>query len=134
LSDYTRRDLIREFGEPGVQNPNILDLITWDEASGRVVLVMEERRAWGSLGRLRELEEKINRYLGFALDGFLAEQFPQYAGRPVTLRLDCAHSPSGDAVGFLEEARAAIEREGLAFEVRVTDPEGAAPPDAPDVS
>ena len=75
------------------------DVVLWyvvDER-GEVVLLMLEQRVWGSApGQLRQLEEKFNRYLSFVLDGFLAEQFPQYKDQPVCFRLDCA-GPPGDA-------------------------------------
>jgi hypothetical protein len=120
MSRMTRQEMIAEFGEPGVQNPMLMDLITADPVSGAVVLVMIERRAWGaSAEQFRQIEEKINRYLGYALDGFLAEQYPQYLGRPVQIRLDCAESPHGDAVAFVEAAQQAAGAHGIAFAVNV---------------
>ena len=115
---FSRDEMEAEFGEPGVENPNILDLVTPDPNAKRVFLVMVEKRGWGSMVQLRQLEEKINRYLGYALDGFLAEQYPQYREHQAVLRLDCAEKPYGDAAAFLEEARVAVEHAGLEFEVR----------------
>jgi hypothetical protein len=54
------------------------------------------------------------------LDGYLVEQYPGYDGWPVTIRLECAESPIGDAAEFVRAAASAIEEEGLAFEVVVT--------------
>lgn len=115
---YSRDEMEAEFGRPGVENPNVLDLITPDRNASRVFLVMIERRGWGSMVQLRQLEEKINRYLGYVLDGFLAEQYPQYRDHKTVLRLDCAEKPYGDVQAFLEEARVAVEHAGLDFEVR----------------
>lgn len=116
----TREQMVAEFGEPGVQNPMILDLVTTDAESGKVVLVMIERRAWdASPDQFRQIEEKINRYLGYVLDGFLVEQYPQYRGREVRLRLDCAEPPAGTAVKFVQAAAHAVARHGLEFVVRV---------------
>ena len=114
----SREELEREFGAPGVQNPNVVDLI---EAGpeGTVTLVMREFRAWGGHEQFRQIEEKINRYLGYALDGFLAEHYPEHEGQPVTVRLECRDEPAGDAVEFLAEARIAVEGVGVAFDVRV---------------
>jgi hypothetical protein len=116
----TREQMVAEFGAPGVQNPMILDLITTDAASGKLVLVMVERRAW-NVGpeQFRQIEEKINRYLGYVLDGFLVEQYPQYQGRQVRLRLDCAELPAGDAVKFVEAATHAVASHGMEFVVSV---------------
>lgn len=119
----TREQMVSEFGDRGVENPAILDLITVDGASGDVVLAMIERRRWGaSPDQLRQIEEKINRYLGYVLDGFLAEQYPQYVGKRVRIRLECAEAPRGTAVRFVEAATAAIEAQGIAFELSVTPP------------
>jgi hypothetical protein len=119
----TREQMVAEFGEPGVQNPQLMDLITVDPASGDVVLVMMERRHWGeSPLQLRQMEEKINRYLAFVLDGFLVQQHPKFLDKPVRIRLDCAEAPQGEAVRFLEAATQAIAAEGLTFEVKVTGP------------
>lgn len=116
----TKEQMVAEFGAPGVENPQIMDLITVDAASGDVVLVMIERRPWGENPlQLKQIEEKINRYLAYVLDGFLAEQHPSYVGKKVRVRLDCAEAPHGEAARFVEAATHAIRNEGLDFEVRV---------------
>src|SRR5450432_4244143 len=111
MEQMTREEMVAEFGARGVENPTVVDLITPDAASGQVVLAMFERRPWGQ-GRgqdpgqdpgqdrvqLRQIEEKINRYLGYVLDGFFVQQFPQYAGRRVRIRLDCHEAPHGPAI------------------------------------
>ncbi len=112
--------MLAQFGAPGVQNPTIVDLITLDTTSDKVVLVMVEHRSWGASPRqFREIEEKINRYLGYALDGFLAEHYPRYEGKAVRIRLDCPEPPSGAAAPFVDAARRAIEAQGVEFVVNV---------------
>jgi hypothetical protein len=112
--------MVAEFGEPGVENAKMVDLITLDPGVDKVVLVMIERRPWGASPlQFRQIEEKINRYMGYVLDGFLAEQYPQYEGKRVRLRLDCAEAPHGDAVRFVQAATHAIEQHGLEFVVNV---------------
>lgn len=123
MERMTREQMVAEFGETGVENPAIMDLITVDPATEDVVLVMIERRAWGSAPhQLAQIEEKINRYLGYALDGFLVQHYPQYEGRRVRIRLDCAEAPSGPAEHFVAAARHAIESAGLGFELNVKAP------------
>jgi hypothetical protein len=119
----TRDQLVAEFGEPGVQNAKIIDLITVDPATDKVVLAMIERRPWGASDRqFAQIEEKINRYLGYVLDGFLVQQYPKYEGRRVLLRLDCVEHPHGEAVRFVQAAQHAIETHGLEFLVNVSPP------------
>jgi hypothetical protein len=119
----TRQQMVAEFGEPGVENPMMMDLIERDAATGRVVLVMFERRSWGvSPRQFQQIEEKINRYLGYALDGFLVQQYPQYRDTPIAIRLDCAEAPHGDAVRFVGAARRACESHAIDFVVNVVPP------------
>ncbi|MGQ0720253.1 MAG: DUF6572 domain-containing protein [Candidatus Eiseniibacteriota bacterium] len=119
MSRFSRDDMIREFGEPGVQNPRVVDLIRPDR--GRVHLVMVEHRPWTSEEQLRQLEEKINRYLGYVLDGYFLDHYSEYRGVPVVLELECVQTPHGEVVEFLEEATRAVEEVGLRFQVRVLD-------------
>ena len=113
----TREQMVAEFGATGVQNPMIMDLITLDPATDCVVMVMIESRPWGAHPRqLQQIEEKINRYLG----GFLVQQYPQYSGKSVQIRLDCAEAPRDLAVSFVEAAQKATYAHGIEFVVKVT--------------
>jgi hypothetical protein len=114
--------MVAEFGDTGVQNPAVIDLITLDKPSDTVVLVMTERRPWGLTDQLAQIEEKLNRYMGYVLDGFLAEQYPQYLGKSVRIRLDCAEEPHGEAVRFVEAMTDACERHGIPFAIALPPP------------
>jgi hypothetical protein len=115
-----REQMIAEFGEPGVQNPMILDLVSVDAETDMVVLTMIERRAWGAVPeQLKQIEEKVNRYMGYVLDGFLAEQYPKYEGKRVRIQLDCAQAPHGEAVRFVAAMTHAIESHGIGFALKV---------------
>jgi len=120
LDKLTREQMIAEFGDTGVQNPAVVDLITLDKDSDTVVLVMIERRPWDATReQFKQIEEKLNRYMGYVLDGFLAEQYPQYTGKPVDIRLDCAEAPHGEAVRFVAAMTHACEGHGLRFSTEV---------------
>ena len=123
MERMTRDQMVNEFGEPGVENPMLLDLIAVDPATDKVVLTMIERRAWGADPRqFQQIEEKINRYMGYVLDGFLAEQYPQYEGKAVQIRLECAEEPHGDAVLFVQAAAHAAADHGLELVAVVSPP------------
>jgi hypothetical protein len=78
----------------GVENPRVVDLITEDEATGEVVLVMLEQRLWGSdPEQFQQLEAKFNSYLEYVLGGHMVQQYPQYAEKPVRFQIDCAGNP-----------------------------------------
>lgn len=104
----------------GVENPDIIDLITPDPATGEVVLVIVESRPWGSDPKqLEQFDEKLNRYLVYVLDNHLSKQYPQYTGRPVRIQIDCADKPAGQReLQFLEGVALVCEQNGLNFTVR----------------
>ena len=120
MEKMTREQMIAEFGEPGVENPAIVDLIEMDTASGRVVMVMTERRGWNAgPQQFRQIEEKINRYMGYVLDGHMATHYPQYRGRRVAIRLDCVEAPHGESARFVDAAGQAIRAHDLDFVVNI---------------
>jgi len=123
VEKITREQMLSEFGAPGVENPKVVDLISVDPASDKVVLTMIERRPWGaSPQQFQQIEEKINRYMGYALDGFLAEHYPEYEGKRVQIRLECAEEPHGEAVLFVKAASRAASDHGLELVVVVSSP------------
>jgi len=106
--------------ERGVQNPRVVDLVSLDAARDCVELLMLEPRAWGSdPAQLGQLEEKFNAYLGYVQAGYLGRDYPQYAGRLVRFRIECAEPPSGDAARMLAAMAGFAERQGIAFAVEV---------------
>jgi hypothetical protein len=123
LDKLTKEQMVTEFGDTGVQNPMIIDLITLEKASDTVVLAMIERRSWGAAEQqFKQIEEKVNRYMGYVLDGFLAEQYPQYIGKAVQIRLDCAEEPHGEAARFVAAMKDAVESHGIHFATAVRPP------------
>jgi hypothetical protein len=123
VEKITREQMLSEFGGPGVENAKVIDLISLDPASGAVVLTMIERRAWGASDQqFQQIEEKINRYMGYVLEGFLAQHHPEYEGKRVQIRLECSEAPHGQAVLFVAAAARAASDHGLAFEAVVKPP------------
>jgi hypothetical protein len=104
----------------GVQNPTIIDLVTYDSKSGEFALIMTETRPWdGSADRVLELQEKINNYLAFALDGQLERQHPGSVGKPIRLQLDCVGPPDPETGHFINLVREKLRGEGIRFVVNV---------------
>lgn len=107
---------------------HVIDLIANDENTGEVVLIMLEQRRWdGSEEQMFQLQEKINAYLSFALDGEMAESYPHLAGKPLRLQLDCVEMPEPEVVGFLKMVRDQIAFQGINLEVRVMGTGGCGP-------
>ncbi len=104
----------------GVEHAHVIDLIADDSKTGEVALIMLEERPWdGSELRLFQLQEKINAYLSFALDGEMAEAYPQFTSRKIRLQLDCVGLPDPGVVEFLGMVREQIAFQGINLEVRV---------------
>ena len=110
----------------GVENPEIIDLIRRDPASGEVDLVVLEQRRWGSdPQQLAQFDEKLNRYLTYVLNGFLARQYPQYEGMPTRIVIDCAEPPEGqDVLRFFAGVERVCEANGVGFAIRAGGPRG----------
>ena len=104
----------------GVENPEIIDLITPDKKTGEIVLLIIEQRPWGSdPNQLAQFDEKLNRYLAYLLDGFLVKQYPQYEGKPTRIQIDAADKPTDEkTVRFLEGVAMVCEQNGIGFSVR----------------
>jgi hypothetical protein len=111
--------------ERGVHNPHVVDLITDDRETGEVVLVMLERRPWGTdPEQLRQLEAKFNSYLEYVLGGHLVKQYPQYAEMPVRFQIDCADNPHPEDRPFFTSMANFAAGEQIRMVVGVMQPLG----------
>jgi hypothetical protein len=114
--------IVEEPERRGVANPRIIDLITPDRERGEVVLKILEPRPWGAVDRqLHQLEDKLNAYFGYVLDGFLERQYPQYREMSVRIRLECVEEPGEAETPFLAAARRFSEAHGLRFDLEVVE-------------
>ena len=59
---------------------------------------------------LRALQERIYGCLNAALDGKLAEQFPQSVGKTVVVRVDCYDVPQNEVDEFIGRFAAGVSR------------------------
>lgn len=102
----------------GLQNPGVLDAFAHDTRTDRLVLAMYETRPWQGDGvQLMQLQEKLNAYLSFILDGEMAEAFPQFAGKPVEIQLRTVHEPGEQASDLIRRIREQLSFQQIGFEV-----------------
>lgn len=102
---------------------NVIDAIGIDETSGRVLLVIRHDDPWdGSDAQLYLLQEKLNAYLSFALDGEMAETSPEFADRPVAIVIQTPTSPDPRTLHLLTLVRKQIEFQDITLAVRVRPP------------
>src|SRR6266568_9021896 len=90
----------------------VIDMIAQDAKTNEVVLVMNEPHEWdGSDEQLLALQERFNAYASFLLDGEMAADHPELAGKPARIELRCAHIPDTRALELL-----ALIHDQLAFQ------------------
>ncbi len=106
----------------GVRNPGVVDLITFDPKTDEHVLVMIETRPWdGSFERLKEIQDKVNNYLVFALDGEMVRKFPDSKNKRVRLQLNSFESPDSKTQEFLVAVAEKLRQNGVNFAIRKLD-------------
>jgi hypothetical protein len=100
---------------------NVIDAIGLDETSGRVHLVIHHDDPWdGSDAQLYLLQEKLNAYLSFALDGEMADSSPEFADRPVAVVIQTPTSPDPRTLHLLTLVRKQIEFQDITLAVRIS--------------
>jgi len=98
----------------------VIDLIAQDSKTGEVVLVMNEPDEWdGSDEQLLALQERFNAYVSFLLDGEMAADHPEFAGKLARIELRCAHVPDTRALELLGLIHDQLAFQEIRFEVAV---------------
>jgi hypothetical protein len=100
----------------------MIDVIGQDPKSGDVVLVMNQPDEWiGSDDQLLELQERFNAYVSFLLDGEMASDHPELAGKPARIQVRCAHVPDTRALELLALIHDQLAFQDIKLEVVVRD-------------
>jgi hypothetical protein len=86
-------------------SPGTVDLITHDPVKDQFVLIIVHSGEWdGSADEEESLLQKLNSYLHFALDGELAQRYPQATGKNVRLQIDSASGPPSNITKIISQA------------------------------
>jgi Family of unknown function (DUF6572) len=110
----------------GLENPGVLDAFAHDTRADKLVLAMYELRPWsGEEFQLFQLQEKLNAYLSFILDGELEDAFPDLTAKPVEIQLRTVHELDARALDFIGRVREQLALQQITFEVvRIDETEG----------
>ena len=110
----------------GLENPGVLDAFAHDTRADKLVLAMYENRSWsGEEIQLFQLQEKLNAYLSFILDGELNEAYPELAGKHVEIQLRTVHEPDAKASDLIRRVREQLALQRITFEVvRIDETKG----------
>lgn len=108
----------------GIAHPGVLDAFAYDGRRGMLVLAMYETRPWtGEEKQLFQLQEKLNAYASFILDGEMTDAFPQHADKPVEIQLRTRQEPDPVALRLLSQAREQLALQQIRLEVIRVDGE-----------
>lgn len=109
----------------GLENPGVLDAFAHDTREDKLVLAMYETRPWqGEDRQLMQLQEKLNAYLSFVLDGEMADAFPQLAAKPLEIQLRTINEPDPRAWDLIRRIREQLGFQQIKFEViQISDAE-----------
>lgn len=97
-----------------LQKTSVIDLVTRSK-DGRqydLVLVVDSGE-WRARNALHALQEKINSYASYALDGAMTTDYPESAGRSKSIVVQSIDLPPDDAVHFLSRVESLLKPEGL---------------------
>ncbi len=94
----------------GVEFPNIIDFISHNEGVCNLHIVQFELL---TDELLLKLQDKLNHYLGYALDGQLEAEFPDLPKMQIRIQLWLAHEPDNDALRFLDKVAYTCSIEGV---------------------
>ena len=108
----------------GLEHPGVLDALAHDTRADKVVLAMYEARAWTGELQLFQLQEKLNAYVSFILDGELQESFPDLASKSVEIQLRTLHDPDAKALEFISRVREQLALQQISFEIVRLDEAG----------
>jgi hypothetical protein len=102
----------------GLENPGVLDAFAHDTRTDKLVLTMYEARPWlGEEMQLFQLQEKLNAYLSFVLDGELNDAYPELAGKHVEIQLRIVYEPDVKAFDLIRRVRDQLDLQRITFEV-----------------
>jgi hypothetical protein len=104
----------------GSDFPEIVDLVVHKPKTDEwELIIVETNDEKPTTERLRQLQEKINNYVAYALDGQMAEENPNSVGRPVGIRLDYYCEPDDDLLAFVEWFGEQLREDGIGFTLSV---------------
>ncbi len=116
-----REDLSHENRPPagsGIERTGMLDAFAHDTREDLLVLAMFETRPWEhGEKQLYQLQEKLNAYVSFILDGEMKDTFPHLAEKAVRIELRTSYEPSRRAMEFLGRARDQLALQEIGLEV-----------------
>ncbi len=115
----------------GIAHPGVLDAFAYDSRRDTLVLAMYENRRWtGEESHLFQLQEKLNAYASFILDGEMVETAPQFRDKPVEIQIRTVHEPDEIALRLIAQAREQLGLQQITLDVVLVGDEEMGDPQA----
>jgi hypothetical protein len=107
----------RDTGE-ALFDASTVDLVAKSPDGAYVGLFIVSDLSWtGSDSQIRSLQEKIHSYVGFAVDGQLAREYPECASLPWRIVVRCQQQPDERTADVLRRTADAVRKHGGDLEV-----------------
>lgn len=107
-----------------IDDPSKVDLVTYDPKSTEFVLIMIADQGWKNTpDDRRQLEQKLNGYMEFIESGQFLGKFPEAAGKPIRIQLDCIGSVDVHSAVFFSKVTQLLQTHGYTFRVNRIDAE-----------
>ncbi len=82
---------------------------------------MQSEQLGGDL--LLKLQDKLNHYLAYILDGQLQDDFPNLAEMQICIQLWLQHEPDDETLKFLDKVTYTCSVEGIALTTEIGSPD-----------
>jgi Family of unknown function (DUF6572) len=102
----------------GILYPEIIDFVAADEEECVLVVVQDE---YLSKEDAFALQEKLNNYLCYGIDGRLFRDYPDCIGKRLVLQINLFQIPDPFVFEFLEKAKSSIEQEGAHLRIKMME-------------
>jgi hypothetical protein len=95
---------------------NKLDLIGERHGTWRLILIVEAGE-WQFDDSMFLIQEKLNAYAIYALDGQMHRMYPDSVGKPVSIVIRPVEPPPPDIAKFIDQIAAILAKDGLTVTV-----------------
>lgn len=87
------------------EHTTVVDFVTKGETPEEWRMVLVEEGPWaGSIDtQLRRVQDRLYGVVDAALDGQLAEKFPESKSKKIVIQLDCYNLPEAEVKGFFDK-------------------------------
>jgi hypothetical protein len=107
----------------------VIDFVLSSPEGNEYVLVLVEDRPWSQPGVIDHLTDRVNRCVGYVVDGDLALNFPETVGRDIRIHVDHREPVDTDVEALFLRFTEALAQRGIEFS---TQEQGAAETEAAD--